>query len=222
MTIGCIDQYFISKHPEGQRILIEQQINYSLSWFSHLPRNYIGIESCWWQSRCNSFDFTVEKEIEFTNLFILLWLNDDHLDSFRVLFPISLFIDWLIDYMMIGALRCFSRLDLSSTYVDLHTYVISIDNVTYLSGLFVLATGLEWHKREHRKFWLLFEKSFPSTEWKLFQLNSLDAEYDAFHHWILIEKKLSYKNRPLKNSTTSKHSNNSNHPFRIPTGENAF
>lgn len=40
----------------------------------------------------------LRKKIEFTNLFILLWLTDDHLDSFRVSFPISILIDWLHDY----------------------------------------------------------------------------------------------------------------------------
>ena len=74
--------------------------------------------------------YCCERTSKFPDLLILVWLNDDHLDSFRVSFLIYWLLDWLIDYMATCTVRYVSRLYLSATYAELHTSVTPIDEMT--------------------------------------------------------------------------------------------
>lgn len=77
--------------------------------------------------------YCCERTSKFPDLLILVWLNDDHLDSFRVSFLIYWLLDWLIDYMATWTVRYVSRLYLSATYAELHTSVTPIDEMTSVS-----------------------------------------------------------------------------------------
>ena len=86
------------KSPFSERILIEEQTGDPFMPLIFTP-NHRSISTEIVTNALSTTFYWCERTSIFPDLLILVWLNDGHLDSFRVSFRIYWLRDWLIDWL---------------------------------------------------------------------------------------------------------------------------